>query len=209
MKTMVTTLALMATLASSSSAMACDLCGKDDPVMGLRSTLQELWTDHMQWTYSTVDAFFHNPKGVDAQLARLLQNQQDIGAAIVPFYGQAAGDKLAALLTTHIQQAVPVLTAARDNDQTGLKTALDNWYANAQEIADFLSGANPNWPKEAMREMMKKHIDQTTGYAVDLLKNDYAAAVLKYDEASDHMVEMSMELSAGIVKQFPDKFKKK
>lgn len=177
--------------------------------MGLRSTLQELWTDHMQWTYSTVDAFFHNPKGVDAQLARLLQNQQDIGAAIVPFYGQAAGDKLAALLTTHIQQAVPVLTAARDNDQTGLKTALDNWYANAQEIADFLSGANPNWPKEAMREMMKKHIDQTTGYAVDLLKNDYAAAVLKYDEASDHMVEMSMELSAGIVKQFPDKFKKK
>lgn len=177
--------------------------------MGLRGAMQELWSDHMQWTYSTVDAFYHNPKSLDAHLARLLKNQQEIGAAVVPYYGQVAGDKLAALLTTHIQQAVPVLTAARDNDQTGLKTALDNWYANAQEIADFLADANPNWPKEPMREMMKKHIDQTTGYAVDLLKNDYAAAVLKFDEASDHMMEMSMELSAGIVKQFPDRFKKK
>lgn len=205
-------LAMMITMMSTMSfaSVKCDICGKGDPSVELRGAMQKLWSDHMQWTYSTVDAFFNNPKSLQANLNRLLQNQKDIGAAIVPFYGQAAGDALAKLLTTHIEQAVPVLTAAQKNDQAGLKKALDDWYKNAEEIADFLSAANPkNFPQKDMREMMKTHIDQTTAYAVDLLKGDYTAAVSKYDEANMHMKEMGEELSVGIIKQFPDKFVKK
>lgn len=199
---------LLTTMFVSNATMACELCGKNDPAVELRTAMQKLWSDHMQWTYATVDAFFHNPKGVDAQLARLLQNQKDIGNAIVPFYGQAAGDQLTTLLTTHIQQAVPVLTAAKNGDQTALKKALDDWYKNAEQIADFLAGANPNWKKEDLRSMMKTHIDQTTGYSVDLLKDDYVNAVKKFDEANNHMTTMAGELSMGIIKQFPEKFSK-
>jgi hypothetical protein len=199
--------ALLITMFVSTVAFPCDACGKGDPKVELRGAMQKLWSDHMQWTFATVDAFFHNPKGVDAQLNRLLQNQKDIGAAVVPFYGHAAGDQLTKLLTTHIQQAVPVLTAAKNGDQQGLKKALDDWYANAREIADFLSKANPNWKQEDLRSMMKTHIDQTTAYSVDLLKEDYTSAVKKYDEANNHMKTMADELSTGIIKQFPGKFK--
>ena len=164
----------------------------------------------MQWTYATVDAFFNNPKALDASLNRLLQNQKDIGAAIIPYYGKEAGDKLTALLTEHIQGAVPVLTAAQKNDQSGLKKALADWHANAQAIADFLSAANTNnWKQDDMRTMMKAHIDQTTAYAVDLLGKNYKNAVEKYDVANQHMKVMADELSMGIIKQFPREFKKK
>ena len=105
--------------------------------------MQKLWADHMIWTYATVDAFYHNPTALQPSFDRLLQNQKDIGAAIVPYYGQAAGDKLAALLTTHINQAIPVITAAKNNDKAGLDKALADWYANAKDIADFLTAANP------------------------------------------------------------------
>lgn len=202
-------LTLVAGMFASNVTMACDKCGKGDPAVELRGAMQKLWSDHMQWTFATVDAFFHNQAGLDAQLNRLLQNQKDIGAAIVPVYGQAAGDKLTILLTVHIQQAVPVLKAAQAGDQPTLKKALDDWYLNAQEIADFLAAANPkNWNQADMRTMMKKHIDQTTAYSVDLLKGNYDEAVKKYDEANDHMKIMSDELAMGIIKQFPDKFKK-
>jgi hypothetical protein len=175
--------------------------------IGLYTTMRDLWTDHMQWTWSTVDAFFHNPEGLEAQLDRLVANQADIGAAIVPFYGQEAGDQLTALLTTHIQQAVPVLTAAQESDQEALDQALADWYINAEEIADFLSAANPeNWPQSATRPMMEHHIDTTTAYAVDLLNGDYPAAVAAYDEASEHMVMLADALSAGLIAQFPDQF---
>ncbi|MCZ2460082.1 MAG: hypothetical protein LC128_10725 [Chitinophagales bacterium] len=173
----------------------------------LNSTMHNLWAEHMQWTYATVDAFFNNQTGLQASLDRLLQNQKDIGAAIVPYYGQAAGDQLAALLTEHIQGAVPVLQAAQAGDQPALQKALNDWHQNAQDIADFLVAANPkNWESGDMRDMMKGHIDQTTTYAVDLLQGNYKKAIEDYGEAFDHMMMMAGMLSEGIAKQFPNKF---
>ena len=173
----------------------------------LYTAMRELMTDHMQWTYVTVDAFFHNPESLQPSLERLLRNQRDIGAAFVPYYGKAAGDRLTRLLTTHIQQAVPVLQAAQAGDKAALDRALADWYANAQEIADFLTQLNPhNWPRSVMRPMWRTHIDQTTVYATDLLRGDYAKAIKDYDRAFDHMMMLSDTLSKGIVAQFPDRF---
>jgi len=169
--------------------------------------MRKLWADHMQWTYATVDAYYHDPNGVNAQLTRLLQNQKDIGNAIKPYYGNAAGDTLTSLLNTHINLAVPVLDAAKNNDQPALDQALADWYANAKDIADFLSAANPtNWHQHDMEHMMEMHIDQTTAYAVDLLNNDYTNAIIHYDAAFNHMMEMADALSEGIALQFPGKF---
>jgi hypothetical protein len=170
---------------------------------------KKLWSEHMQYTYPTVDAFFHNADALGSNLNRLLANQNHIGASIVPYYGQEAGDKLAALLTEYIELAVPVLTAAKDGDEAGLTTALNNWYANAQEIGDFLSAVNPeHWKQDDMRHMMKMHIDQTVGYSVLLLQDNYTDALVKYQEAFDHMQDMADHISEGIASQFPKNFKK-
>jgi len=207
MKKVLLSVVMLSTMFLSNSARACDACGKDSKTQQLHTAMQKLWSDHMVWTYATVDAFFHNPTAVQPSLDRLLQNQKEIGAAIVPIYGQAAGDKLTALLTTHINQAVPVLTAAKSGDKIALDKALADWYTNAREIAEFLTAANPkSWPATATASMMKAHIDQTTVYAVDLLKNDYIAAIKHFDEARQHMVEMGTVLASGIIKQNPDKF---
>lgn len=173
----------------------------------LNGAMRKLWSDHMEWTYKTVDAFYNNSDALTPSLNRLLQNQKDIGAAIVPYYGQAAGDTLTSLLTTHINQAVPVLTAAQNNDQAALDAALAAWNANAKEIADFLSAANPdNWPTSATEHMMQHHIETTTSYAVNILAKNYEQAIIDYDEAYAHMMELADVLSEGIAKQFPDKF---
>jgi len=175
--------------------------------IALYTAMHDLWADHMQWTYATVKAFFHNQESVQPTLDRLLQNQKDLGAAIVPYYGKAAGDQLAGLLTTHIQQAVPVLKAAQANDKAALDKAVADWDANAKAIADFLSTANPkNWPTSATEPMLKTHIDQTTTYSVDLLKGDYAQSIKDYDVAFHHMMMLSDTLAKGIIAQFPDKF---
>ncbi|QLQ06596.1 MAG: hypothetical protein HZY76_11485 [Anaerolineae bacterium] len=178
------------------------------PAAQLQSAMQELWAHHMQWTYATVDAFFNNQTALEPTLNRLLQNQKDIGAAIAPYYGQDAANKLTELLTAHINGAVPVLTAAKAGDQAALDKAVADWYANAQEIADFLSAANPeNWPQSATGPMMKGHIDTTVAYSVDLLKGDYAKAIQDYDEAYGHMMMLADILAKGIAAQFPDKVK--
>lgn len=174
---------------------------------GLYAAMRQLWAQHMAWTYATVDAFFHDQNALKPTLARLLQNQHDIGAAVVPYYGKAAGDKLTTLLLAHINDAVPVLQAAKAGDSAALTKATDEWYANAKQIAGLLSSANPtNWPTSATEPMMKEHITQTIAYSVDLLKGDYAKSITEYDKAEAHMAMMADTLSSGIIAQFPEKF---
>jgi hypothetical protein len=177
-----------------------------DAVTALHAAMRTLWAQHMEWTYATVVAFAGDSPALQPTVDRLLRNQADIGAAVATYYGSAAGQQLTDLLTTHIKDAVPVLTAAKAGDTAALGTAVDAWYANAQDIADFLSGANPAWKRGEMREMMKEHITQTIGYASDVLGAKYGDAVTKYDEAEAHMTEMADMLSDGIVTQFPGKF---
>lgn len=175
--------------------------------VALAGAMRTVWDQHMEWTYATVDDFFHNQAALQSTLNRLLQNQTDIGNAIVPFYGQAAGNQLSNLLHTHIMDAVPVLKAAQANNSAQLSAANAAWYANAKQIADFLSTANPtNWPASATESMMKTHIDQTITYSVDLLKGDYAQSITDFGTAEAHMDQMADTLTQGIVAQHASAF---
>ena len=175
--------------------------------IGLYTAMAHLWAQHMEWTYATVVTFAQGSPALTPSLNRLLQNQADIGDAIKPFYGDAAGDQLTALLKEHINEAVPVLTAAKAGDSAALQIAVADWYANAKEIGDFLATANPKWDKAEMENMMKSHITQTIAYASDALAGDYAKAIANYGIAEQHMQEMSDMLSAGLIQQFPGQFR--
>src|SRR6185503_13905200 len=59
-----------------------------------RNTMRKLWEDHVTWTRCfLISAIAHLPDR-EATTARLLQNQVDIGNAVKPYYGHAAGNQL-------------------------------------------------------------------------------------------------------------------
>jgi hypothetical protein len=170
--------------------------------------MRELWEQHVAWTRLTIVAFAANTPDLPATQARLLRNQTDIGNAIKPYYGRAAGNQLTRLLREHITGAVVVLQAAKAGDTAALAAAKDAWYVNGREIADFLNAANPrNWPRATLRSMMRTHLDQTIQEAVAQLTGDYAASVRMYDDIEDHILTMADALSSGIVAQFPRRFR--
>jgi alkanesulfonate monooxygenase SsuD/methylene tetrahydromethanopterin reductase-like flavin-dependent oxidoreductase (luciferase family) len=170
--------------------------------------MRKLWEDHITWTRLVIIGVFEDLPDLDPTVQRLLQNQVDIGDAIKPFYGEEAGDQLTALLTDHILIAAEILQAAKSGDPATLEDAIERWYANADDIAEFLNAANPNhWPLEEMRAMMREHLDLTLEEAVAYLNGDYEASIAAYDMVHLQALEMADMLSTGIIKQFPNKFK--
>ena len=175
--------------------------------VAFRSAMDKLWEDHITWTRMVIVDFAAGLPDLQTAEARLVRNQADIGNAIKPYYGRAAGKKLTSLLRTHILEAVPVLQAAKAGDKTKLTEALDAWYSNARQIAAFLSKANPrNWPLRMTNAMMKQHLALTTKEAAARLQGDWSADVVAYDQVHAEILRMSHMLSSGIIRQFPNRF---
>lgn len=172
-----------------------------------QDAMRKLWEDHVTWTRLAIVAFADGSAGFDATAARLMKNQEDIGDAVKPYFGDAAGDRLTTLLKGHIGTAVELLQAARSGDQAAFDKANADWYANSDQIADFLAAANPKyWPRATMRAAMKAHLDQTLAEASHELGKQYAASVADYDAIHDHILMMADVLSSGIIKAFPARF---
>ena len=175
---------------------------------GYHDAMRKLWEEHVTWTRLYIVSAVGALPDAQPTAERLLRNQEDIGDAIKPFYGEAAGDALTALLRPHILIAAEVVDAAIAGDTGRVQESLARWYENSDEIADFLSAANPdNWPREALRAEMRHHLDLTLEEAQARLRGDWAADIAAYDSVHAHILGMADILSSGIIRQFPRKFR--
>ena len=169
--------------------------------------MRQLWEDHITWTRLYIVSAAAGLPDADQTAERLLRNQADIGNAITPFYGAAAGQRLTALLRGHILTAAKLLGAAKGGDTVAVNAASAEWSANADSIATFLSAANPRqWPVETLKTAMRMHLDLTLKEATARLHGEWAADIAAYDEVHRHILQMADVLSDGIMKQFPSRF---
>jgi hypothetical protein len=178
----------------------------NDAAPMLKQDMRKLWTDHVVWTRDYIMAAVGDQPDAQAAAGRLMKNQEDVGNAVAKFYGASAGQQLTTLLKQHISIAVDLIKAAKAGDKAAQKQADDKWQQNAVDIADFLSKANPNWPRATVVDLMKKHLSTTTDEVVARLNKNWAGDVRAFDAVCDHILHMSDVLSDGIVKQFPEKF---
>ena len=176
--------------------------------LALRQEMRRLWEDHVTWTRLAVISLTTDAPDTQATVARLLRNQTDIGNAIRPFYGAAAGTQLTTLLREHILIAADLIAAVRTGDQAAVTAQQSRWTRNADEIAAFLSRANPtSWKPGETRTMMRAHLRLTTDEVLARLKADWAADVRAYDRIHRQILHMADMLSDGLVAQFPARFR--
>ena len=181
--------------------------GMSSAAVSLRMALRRLWADHVIWTREYVVAAVAGAPEAEAAAARLLKNQEDIGNAVVPVYGEAAGRALTDLLKQHILIAVDLIEAAKSGDHAKFEENDRKWTSNAEEIAALLSGANPdNWPKADVVDLLMQHLNLTKGEVVARLEGKWEADVEAFDQIFTEILTVADVLADGIIKQFPQKF---
>ena len=173
----------------------------------LKRDMRKLWTDHVVWTRVYIMEAVGDQPGAQAAATRLMKNQEDLGNVVAAYYGADAGKQLTTLLKEHISIAVDIIKAAKAGDNAGQKAADGRWRQNADQIATFLSKANPNWPKATLLELMNEHLRTTTDEVVARLTKNWDADAKAFDQVYDHILKMSDAIADGVVKQFPEKFK--
>ncbi len=178
-----------------------------NPRMQLRLAMRGLWVDHVVYHHNYLVSALADLPDADPLAQRLLKNQDDIGNAIKPFYGDEAGTKLAGLLRSHILIGADVIKNAKAGNKAAEDKAMADWKANGEEIATFLSSANPNWPKATLVQMLSMHLELLNAECKARLSKDWAGDIKAFDEALAQIYKLADALTMGIEKQFPEKFK--
>jgi hypothetical protein len=208
----VATLAALATASlasfSTASAMPARQTTTSAKALAFHDAMRALWEAHGTWTERAIVDFVGGLPDTPLVVARLLQNQADIGNAVKPYYGAKAGAELTTLLKAHINAAVALLEAAKSGDAASIAAAKAAFYANGNQVARFLHAANPrHWSLPAMKTMMRIHLNQVVALAVDQLTGNYPAAIRLYNVYIGHILDMADMLSTGIMQQFPARFR--
>jgi hypothetical protein len=176
-------------------------------VAATQAAERDLWLGHIFWVREVVRGLAEkNQQAADLAEKQAVANAKQIAASIEPFYGKAANDQLFKLLAGHYTAIKTHATATVAGDAAAAKKALGDLTANANEIAKFLSGANPNLPEATLKSVLAAHGGHHVQQNQQLAARDLAAEARTWEAMKTHVYAIADTLAGAIAKQFPDKF---
>lgn len=173
-----------------------------------KAALRDLWLGHVFWVRNVVDARFEgNADEAKTAEQQVVTNAKALAASIEPFYGKAASEKLFTLLAGHWGAISDYLDASRANNKAGQDAAFKQLVTNADEIAVFLGGANPNLPVDVLKGLLTAHGSHHVQQIGEFKARQFDAEARTWAAMTQHMYVIADALAVGIAKQFPDKFR--
>ena len=171
------------------------------------SSLRDLWLGHIFWVRNvSVAAIDKNDAATKSAEQQAVANAQAIAASIEPFYGAGAKDGFFKLLAGHYGAVKAYLVATVAGDAAGQGTATQSLTSNAEEIAVFLSKANPYLPKDAVQGLLLAHGGHHIQQIQQLKDRKYEAEAQTWEEMKKHVYQIADATADALAKQFAKKF---
>ena len=171
------------------------------------AALRDLWLGHIFWVRNvSLATLGKDDAAAKAAEQQAVANAQAIAAAIEPFYGAGAKERMFKLLAGHYGAVKAYLVATAAGDAAGQSNATQSLTANAEEIAVFLSKANPNLPKEAVNGLLLAHGGHHIQQIQQLKDRNYEAEAKTWQDMKAHMYQIADAMTDALAKQFAKKF---
>jgi hypothetical protein len=171
------------------------------------AALRDLWVGHVFWVRNVVvSSFAGNRPAAAAAEQEVVGNAKQIAAAIEPYYGKDASEKLFGLLAGHYGAVKQYLDATVAGNKSKQDAAFKSLSATATEISRFLSGANPNLPFDTLNGLLLAHGGHHVQQIQQVQSKQYAEEAETWDAMKRHMYVIADALAGAIAKQFPKHF---
>jgi hypothetical protein len=172
-----------------------------------RAAVRDLWVGHVFWVRNVVLATLaKNDAAAKAAEQQVVANAKAIAGAIEPFYGAGAKEALFRLLAGHYGAIKAHLLATAARDASGQAKATETLTKNAEDIAVFLSKANPNLPKDDVHGLLQAHGGHHIQQIHELNDGKYEAEARTWEEMKSHMYVIADALTQALAKQFANRF---
>jgi hypothetical protein len=170
--------------------------------INLLNELRKLWEEHIVWTRLFIISALAGLPDLDTTTKRLLRNPSDFANVLEIFYGRQKADTFRSLLEDHLKIAGSIVENAKQKNSKAVDQYMKLWYANADRIAAFLAGINPNWSEDEWKNLMHDHLRMTADEAMARLAGEYPKDSIIFDMIEEQALAMADVMTAGIIKQF-------
>lgn len=167
----------------------------------LMNQLRQLWEQHVYWTRFFIISTAAELGDLEPVTNRLLENPKDFADLLELYYGENIAGQFEELFTQHLMIAGDLVNAAKNGEASKADEARKKWYANADEIARFLSVINPCWDEMKWKNMMYSHLGMTEKEATLRLQGNYEADIKVFGQIENEALEMADYMFCGIMKQ--------
>lgn len=172
----------------------------------LHAAMRALWQGHIDHTRAYAVAVQAGDQAAQARAAdATVANAKDIANAVAGFYGEAAGKGILDLLAGHWSGVKAMTDAQKAGNTAAHDKAMQDLTTNADAIAKFLAGANPNLTEDGVRGLLIMHIGDHEAQISQLMRGDSKGEATTWTHMQAHMNTLADALSDAIAKQFPDK----
>ena len=170
-------------------------------------SLRELWLGHIFWVRNvSIAAIDRNDLAAKVAEQQAVANAKAIAASIEPFYGAPAKESFFKLLAGHYGAVKAYLVATVAGEPVAQGRATQTITSNAEEIAIFLSKANPYLPKDAVNGLLLAHGSHHIQQIQQLKDRQYEAEAQTWEEMKAHVYQIANATADALAKQFAKKF---
>lgn len=181
--------------------------GYSDDAVDLIRASDQLWDDFAFWAYNAVAAASLQQANYDSASGRWLSVADDLSGVVAAYYGEDAGATFKEALSKLQQDAVALVTAVLTSDAAGQETATQALNEDAETIATFLDGANPEyWPYDTVLGVLQNILDYTVQTATAIITGSWEDSVTAFEMMREEILLLSYTFSTGVIGQFPDQF---
>jgi hypothetical protein len=177
------------------------------PEVRLRMAMRHAWDVHARWTRSYIVSLLADLPDSGRVKTRLFEGANDLADVMRPYCPVTAIPELANLVRQNVLATGRAAVASRAGDSLAATTALGGWSAGTDSLAQFLARTNPSWPDSKLGDLLRAYQEQTWRQIAARARQDWFADVAACDQADIEARTIADALSAGIVKQFPGKFR--
>ncbi len=172
----------------------------------LISDMRKVWEQHVYWTRMFLISTAARLDDQAATTARLMRNPKDIANIFENYYGANIANTIESLLVQHLKIGGDLITALRDGRTEDAANLKQQWYKNADQMANAFSRINPYYDMNDLRNMLYTHLDLTTQEVAMRLAGNYPADIQAFDQVEKAVLPMSDYFATGIIRQFPQMF---
>lgn len=170
--------------------------------INLLNELRKLWEEHITRTRLFIISALAELPDLDIATKRLLRNPSDFAKVLEIFYGCQKADTFRSLLEEHLKIAGSIVENAKRKNAKAVDQYSKLWYRNAERIAAFLAGINPNWSEGEWKSLMHDHLRMTADEVTARLSGEYLKDSILFDMIEEQALTMADVMAAGMIKQF-------